>query len=244
MLLPDAATTIRDGHVSSQFNFKPDYHCLVLKSTGNAYPGSHHWVDHLWLNTEKMVVTDARDILDNFTPAFTDIWAAGENKEGLDIFAGTAEVSGAPGSVTRWGLAARDGYNTAPLERVNWWPSTTSAVGTVRAVLDPVPALADPDEAAIAPHAKKWILYASMRESTQVYVNKANKDHYVPVPATWGHYTGVTVDQTYLWLYHTFGFRRCLARVRPELPTWHPIGTPMDAVPIAALGSPRPDLRL
>ena len=46
----------------------------------------------------------------------------------------------------------------------------------------------------------------TMRDSTQVYVNTANKDHYIPVPATWAHYTAVTVDQTYLWLYHTFGF--------------------------------------
>lgn len=45
-----------------------------------------------------------------------------------------------------------------------------------------------------------------MRESTQVYVNTGSKDHYIPVPAGWGHYTGVTVDQTFLWLYHTFGF--------------------------------------
>lgn len=36
----------------------------------------------------------------------------------------------------------------------------------------------------------------TMRESTQVYVNTANEDHYIPVPATWAHYTAVTVDQT------------------------------------------------
>jgi hypothetical protein len=211
MLLPDPATTIRDDQVSSQFNFKPDYHCLVLKSTSSDYPGSHHWVDHLWLNTEKMAATDARDILDNWTPAFTDIWAAGEveaageGKKRLDVFAATVAVSGAPGTVTRWVLNARDGYNTAPLERVDW-PSTTSAVGTIRAVLDPVPALGDPDQGPIAPGGTEWIVYASMRESTQVYVNTNNKDHSIPVPATWGHYTGVTVDQTYLWLYHMYGF--------------------------------------
>jgi hypothetical protein len=206
MLLPDAATTIRDGQVSSQFNFKPDYHCLVLKSTGYDYPGSHHWVDHLWLNTDRMAITSARNILDNWTPAFTDIWAAGENEKGLDIFAGTAEVRGAPGTVTRWGLGAQDGYNAALLQPVDWSSWASSAVGTTRAVLDPISALGDPDEAEIARHGRAVIVYASMRESNQVYVNTKNEDHYIPVPAGWGHYTGVTVDQSYLWLYHTFGF--------------------------------------
>jgi hypothetical protein len=96
MLFADAAATISDGQVSSQFNFKPDYHCLVLKSTGPAYPGSHHWVDHLWLNTDRMAITSDRNMLDNFTPAFTDIWVAGENGKGLDIFAGTAAHAAGP----------------------------------------------------------------------------------------------------------------------------------------------------
>ena len=62
MLFPDPATTIRDGQVSSQFNVKPDYHRLALKSTSSAYPGSHHWVDHLWLNTDRMVHVLARTL--------------------------------------------------------------------------------------------------------------------------------------------------------------------------------------
>jgi hypothetical protein len=137
MVIPDAATTIRRGQVSSQFNFKPAYHCFVLKSTGSWYPGSNHWVDHLWVHADTMAVDNPRDVLNNFAPAFTDIWAAGETDKGLDVVAGTAEGTGAPGSVMSWGLDAKDGYNTAPLERVNSWPQTKSAVGTIRAVTVP-----------------------------------------------------------------------------------------------------------
>lgn len=206
MLFPDPATTIRDGQVSSQFNFKPDYHCFVLKSTGYDYPGSHHWVDHLWLNTDRMAITSARNILDNFTPAFTDIWGVGENDKGLDIFAGTAEVSGSPGTVTRWGLDARDGYKAAQLERVNWQPSTTSAVGTGPGRARPGTGARRsrrggdcPPRDGVDPLRLDARVHPGLRQHE-------NKDHCIPVPAGWGHYTGVTVDQTYLWLYHTFGF--------------------------------------
>ena len=206
MLVPEAATTIRKGQVSSEFNFKPAYHCFVLKSTGPEYPGSSHWVDHLWVHADTMAVDNVRDVLNNFSPAFTDIWAAGETDMGLDVFAGTAEATGAPGSVMRWGLDAKDGYNTAPLQRVDWWPQTRSAVGTIRAVTAPVSSLGDPDEAAIPPGGAARMIYASMRDSTDIYVNTAGQDHYLPGPPGWGPCTGITVDPTYLWLYQPFGF--------------------------------------
>lgn len=206
MVIPEAATTIRRGQVSSQFNFKPAYHCFVLKSTSSRYPGSSHWVDHLWVHADTMVVDNVRDVVNNFAPAFTDVWAAGETDKGLDVFAGTAEGTGAPGSVMSWGLDARDGYNTAPLERVNWWPQTKSAVTTIRAVTGPVSSLGDPDEAAIPPGGAEPMIYASMRDSTEIYLNTANQDHYVPGPPGWGPCTAITVDQTYLWLYQPFGF--------------------------------------
>ncbi len=206
MLAPDAATTIHKGQVSAQFDFKPAYHCFVLKSTSADYPGDHHWVDHLWLHADTLAVDSGRVVLDNFSPAFTDIWAAGETDKGLDLFAGTATCAGAPGSVMHWGLGAKDSYNTAPLERVDWWPQTRAEVGTIRAVTAPLGALGDPDEAAIPPGGAGRMVYASMRGSTDIYVNTANQDHYLPGPPGWGPCTGITVDATHLWLYQPFGF--------------------------------------
>lgn len=70
----------------------------------------------------------------------------------------------------------------------------------------PVASIGDPDEAAILPQWAGQMIYASMRDSTEIYVNTDNRDHYVPGPAGWGPCTGITVDETYLWLYQPFGF--------------------------------------
>ena len=206
-VIPEAGTTIRQGQVSSQFNFKPAYHCLVLKSTSGQYPGSNHWVDHLWVHSDTLKIDNYRDVLNNFNPPFTDIHAAEETEKGLDVVAGTAEGTGAPGSVTAWNLDPKDGYNnTELLERVNWWPQTRSAVGTIRAVPSPVSSLDDPDQAGIPVTGGGRVLYASMRGSTDIYVNTANRDYYIPGPAGWGPCTGITVDDSYLWLYQPNGF--------------------------------------
>ena len=205
-LIPEAAATIRNDQVSSQFNFKPAHHCFVLKSTSGRYPGDHHWVDHLWVRADTMDVDNVRQVLDKFAPAFTDISASEETDKGLGVVAGSAEVTGAPGSVMRWGLDATDGYNSAQLERFNWWPQTKSAVTTIQAVTGPESATGDPDEAAIPPGWTGQVIYASMRDSTEIYVNTANQDHSVPGPPGWGPCTGIAVDQNYLWLYQPFGF--------------------------------------
>lgn len=205
MLVPDAAMTIRDGQVSEEFNFKPEHHCFVLKSTSSEYPGSSHWVDHLWVHADTGSIDGTSQVLDNFTPPFTDIWADGQTDKGLDVFAGTAEGTGAPGSVMAWTMPAKDNY-TAPLERVNWWPQTKSAVGTIRAVASPISSLGDPDEAAVPPFGADRMLYASMLDSTDVYVNTGDRDHYIPGPAGWGPCSGIAVDQTFLWLYQPYGF--------------------------------------
>lgn len=205
-LIPDETTTISAGQVSAQFDFKPAYHCLVLKSTDSAYPGSTHWVDHLWVHADTLAVDNVRDVLHNFSPAFSDIWVAGQTDQGLNIFAGTAEGTGAPGSVMHWTLDAKEGYNAAALERVNWWPQTKSAVGTIRAVSAAVSLLGDPDESAIPPGGGGQIIYASMRDATDIYVSISNQDHYLPGPPGWGPCTGLAVDQTHLWLYQPSGF--------------------------------------
>jgi hypothetical protein len=203
IIYADAAATIHTGQASSQFNFKPDYHCFVLKSTSDKYPGSHHWVDHMWVNASTMAVNKSRNVLDNFDPPFADVCAVAETDKKLTVFAGI----GAPrNSVIGWSLNAKDGYNTAKLESENWWPPTKAPVTTIRVVVGPVSSIDDPDVEAIPPGWRTEILYASMHGTTDIYVNTNNQGHYIPVPAGWGEYTGIAVDQTYLWLYHTLGF--------------------------------------
>ncbi len=206
MLIADATQTITNGQVSSEYNFKPAHHCFVLKSTSSDYPGSNHWVDHLWAHSDTLAVDNARLVLGGFTPAFTDIWASGQTDKGLDVYAGTAEGTGAPGSVTRFLLGAKDGFNSADLERVNWWPQTKWAVGSIGAVTAPVSPLGDPDAAAIPPSWGETMLYVSTRDSTDIYLNVGNTDHYIPGVPGWGPCTGITVDQNYLWLFQPYGF--------------------------------------
>lgn len=206
VLVPDAASTITNGQVSSEFNFKPEYHCFVLKSTSSDYPGSSHWVDHNWAHHDDVSLDHGRNILDNFRPAITDLCVAGENEKGLSVFAGTGEGTGAPGSVMAWTLKPTDGYNTGDLERVNWWPQTTSAVDSIAAVTGPVALLDDPDSAAIPPGWGDTMIYASMHGSTQIYLNTGNHDYYLPMVPGWGPCTGVAVDQNYLWFYQPYGF--------------------------------------
>jgi hypothetical protein len=206
VVAPDRSTVIVKGQVSAQFNFKPAYHCFVLKSTSAAYPGSKHWVDHLWVHADTATVDNVSMVLEDFPTPFTDISVAGQTDKGLDVYAGTAEGTGAPGSVTGWGLSAKNGFNNNPLERVDWWPQTTSAVGSIAAVTAPVAALGDPDGKALPPGWADRLVYASMRDSTQIYVNFGNQDHYLSGPAGWGPCHGITVDDTYLWLYQPYGF--------------------------------------
>lgn len=203
---PDATTLITKGQVSTQFTFKPAYHCFVLKSTSSEYPGSTHWVDHLWVHPDTSTVDNGSMVLGDFPAPFTDISVAGQTEQGLDVYAGTAEGTGAPGSVTRWGLDAKNGFDNTPLVRVDWWPQTTSPVGSIGAVTAPVSALGDPDAGGVAPTWAGTVTYASMRGSTQIYVNTDDVDHYVPGPAGWGPCTGIVVDPTYLWLYQPYGF--------------------------------------
>src|SRR5690606_6227782 len=122
------------------------------KSTSHAYPGSSHWVDHAWIQQAEALNLDAaRSIQDNFDPAFTDVWAIQSDDKQLRVFAGTGTVAGAPGSVTAWTLDAKDQYGSARLERVNWWPQTRAAVGSIRAVWSPTAIPGDPDFAAMPP---------------------------------------------------------------------------------------------
>ncbi|OFE15094.1 hypothetical protein BA895_08195 [Humibacillus sp. DSM 29435] len=206
VLVPDAASTITNGQVSSEFNFKPAYHCFVLKSSSSDYPGSSHWVDHSWAHHDDVSLDHGRNILDNFNPALTDLCVADETDKGLNLFAGTAEGTGAPGSVMAWTLKPTDGYNTGELERVNWWPQTTSPVDSIAAVNGPVALLDDPDSAAIPPGWGDAMIYASMHGSAQIYLNTGNHDYYLPMVPGWGPCTRVAVDQSYLWVYQPYGF--------------------------------------
>lgn len=206
MLVEDATETITDGQVSSDFNFKPTHHCFVLKTTSSSYPGSHHWVDHLWVHSDTLDVDHVRNVLDSFEPAFTGIWASGQDAKALDVFASTAEGTGAPGSITKLRLGSTDNFNTDPLVRENWWPQTTSPAGTIAAVTAPVSPLGDPDADALAPGWGETMIYASMSGSQQVYLNFGNRDHYIPGVPGWGPCTGVAVDQNYVWLYQPYGF--------------------------------------
>jgi hypothetical protein len=206
MLIPDASQVIIDGQVSSEYNFTPTHHCFVLKSTGRAYPGSSHWVDHMWVHSDTLAADRYRNVLDNFTPAPTGIWASGQTDKGLDVFAGTAEGTGKPGSVTKFVLDPKDGFNSAVLERVNWWPQTQGAVTSISVITAPASPLGDPDGQALPPRWGGTMLYASMRDSTQIYLNVDNADHYLPGVPGWGPCTSVVVDQNHLWLVQPNGF--------------------------------------
>ena len=87
------------------------------------------------------------------------------------------------------------------------------------------------------------MIYASMGDSTEIYVNTANQDHYVPGPPGWGPCTGITVDQTYLWLYQPFGFA-VVSHASVLSHSAAPTGAPLGARPVAAHrppgGAPRP----
>ena len=205
-IIPDLAAVIKDGQPVSSFEFKPRHHSLILKSSSRAYPGSSHWVDHAWIQQSDTLNLDAaRSIQDNFSPAFSDVWAIQSSDKELRIFAGTGEVAGAPGSVTAWTLDAKDQYGTQ-LERVNWWPQTRAAVESIRAVWSPTAIPGDPDFEAMPPKWQDFMLYASLRGLTEIYLNFGNTDRYVPGPAGWGPASGIATDQDCLWMFQPFGF--------------------------------------
>lgn len=196
-----------DGSQSSpDFNFTPSYHCLVLKSNSSTYDRQPTWVDHLWVSADKLSVTNYRNVLANFTPAPVDVDVAGEDAQGLHIYGGTAEGTGAPGSITAWHIDRKDNYTTAPMVRDNWWPQIKGAVTAVCAVHAPVSPADDPDGADIQTGWSGEILYASMRDSSEVYVNEGNQGHYISGPANCGSAVGIATDQNYLWYFYASGF--------------------------------------
>ena len=174
MLVEDSTQTITKGQVSSEYNFKPTHHCYVLKTTSSSYPGSHHWVDHLWVHADTMDVDHVRNVLDGFTPAFSGISASGQDDAGASVFAGTGAGTGAPGSITKFRLGSKDNFNTADLVRENWWPQTKGAVTSISAVTAPVSPSGDPDAAALPAGWGDTLIYASMKDSNEIYLNFGN----------------------------------------------------------------------
>jgi hypothetical protein len=76
-------------------------------------------------------------------------------------------------------------------------------LASIRVVRSPISLPEDPDGPKIPGILKDVdsITYAGLKSSTEIYVDAKGTEGYVPGPTGWGHYTGIGVDQNYLWVY-------------------------------------------
>jgi hypothetical protein len=99
---------------------------------------------------------------------------------------------------------------------------------SVRVVHNPKSFVDDPDEAAELSSVLKgidYLVYGGLENSSAIYADGAGKEGYVRSP--WGSYSGLGVDQHYLWVFKSRGFAcathasvmRCL-RGKSQEPRW------------------------
>jgi hypothetical protein len=91
--------------------------------------------------------------------------------------------------------------SSAPAKVPVYHKALKSEVTTVRVVRAPESLLEDPDAGPLPGllHGVDAIVYAGLKSSTEIYVDGKGADGYVPGPTGWGPYSGIAVDQHYLW---------------------------------------------
>jgi hypothetical protein len=169
------------------------YHAVTLEP----------WIDQGWKGYDRTyhcVVKAPYDSMDanelGSLHAVTDVWAtpaAGDNKKEVYLYLVKAkELQG-------YALAA-DGSLRSVYSRTLNLNATA-----VRVVHDPSSVSGDPDglvQAAGKPKLES-IAYAGAAASSQIYVDAAGKEGYVPSP--WGGYSGLGIDQDFVWVYKADG---------------------------------------
>jgi len=205
MNIAPAVTSGDDGSPrKAQFDLKPRYHCLILKSNSSEYPSNHSWLDHLRVRPDTFAIDDMRLIRDN--PMFFDICGV-ERSGQLECWA----IPGGRDRIERWSLDKANDFKILPGSLV---PTRASVLQNVRACYPMLDSLLqdDPDSAAIDPGAAWFnpghaaysaLVYAGLRASADIYVHGSNEGHYVPSP--WSEYTGIAVDKNYLWVFSHWG---------------------------------------
>lgn len=192
------------GSPQPEFELKPRYHCLLLKSNGGDYPSTHSWLDHLLVRPDTLSIVDSRLIRDQ--PMFFDICAA-QRAGSIDCWA----IPGGRDGIERWSLNKAGDFQPGPggFIRVDG-----SKLETVRALYPTLasPVEGDPDSGSIEPRSA-WLdpaeatysalLYAGLRASRDIYVHRLNDGYRVPSP--WSDYIGIAVDRHYVWVFSHWG---------------------------------------
>jgi hypothetical protein len=169
------------------------YHAVALEP----------WIDQGWKGYDRTYHCVVKAPYDSMAAkqlgslhAVTDVWAtsaAGENKKEVYLYLVKAkELQG-------YALGA-DGSLRSVYSR-----TLKVDARAVRVVHDPSSVSGDPDGLVQAAGKPKldFIAYAGAAASSQIYVDASGKEGYVPSP--WGGYSGLGVDQDFVWVYRADG---------------------------------------
>ena len=128
----------------------------------------------------------------------TDIWAT-RGVDKTEVFFYVAKGN----DIYGYGFDAEDALSasSAPAKVPVYHKTLKSEVTMVRVVRDPESLLEDPDAGPLPGLLKgvDSIVYAALKSSTEIYVDVQRTNGYVPGPTGWGPYSGIAVDQQYLW---------------------------------------------
>lgn len=150
------------------------------------------------LNLETGALRAQQDVLGPATDghnSFADLWPAPMSDPNMFQIFVAMDTSGF-GELQQyeWNSAAKS------FNKVSWQPSAGSRMSQVRVVMDPTALSDDPDGKIGMPN---QIIYAKIEGSSQIFVWANGNQYSVQTP--WSSYTGISIDQHFLWLYGTGG---------------------------------------
>ena len=193
-------------------SLKPKYHIFVCQGAGPNEPRSYPNLSHAMIDPGPPVsYADLRTA--SRLEYFADIWALPAPKDQTPrapkaSFVYAAKDDGYTSSVKLFELEPG-----SEMKIGNWEPGTKSRMSTVRAVTHPpTPLIDDPDKDGLPPGSLllggvdhyNSIVYGALRSSPDIFVDQSNKEYYVPSP--WPTYSGIAVDDYYLWVFGPEGF--------------------------------------
>ena len=196
----------------------PPIHTFCVDTARNVHHGRLEWTaDRLPLSI--LTVADAAHPLTNCR----DIWATrGTGNTPEEVYFYTAHGDDVRGYVLGGDNKARFAWSE---------PFKDRRAVSIRAVQYPESIPNDPDDTdqkEPALHDVDWIVYVGCQASADVFVKASDQlKGYLPIPPSWTSYTGIGVDQTYLWIFRPEGFAcvthtsliQCVRRKRAQ-PSW------------------------
>lgn len=193
-------------------SLKPKYHIFLCQGESPSSPRNYPNLSHATIDPgPPLTYADVSEV--SRTEYFSDVYAIpapkGETPRNENAsFVYAAKDDGFSGSVKLFEFEPGD-----RLKPGNWEPSSPSRIVNVRVVTHPpTPLSDDPDKDGLPPGSQllggvnhyNSIVYGALVSSPNIFVDHSNTIYSVPSP--WSSYSGIAIDDYYLWVFRPEGF--------------------------------------